>query len=87
MGVHIKRTINSGCIQPFKNLKFCLKSFKDVDYSLTHGGSLFHNELPLYKILLLYIPLGHPGIYKSIFSALLVSYPCISTYMVTSLLR
>ena len=24
------------------------KSFKDVD-SLTHGGNLFHNELPLHK--------------------------------------
>ena len=41
------------CIQPFKSLNLCLKSFKDVDF-FTHGGNLFHNELPLYKKKLFY---------------------------------
>ena len=36
------------CSQPFKSLKLCLKSFKDVDV-FTHGGNLFPNELPLLK--------------------------------------
>ena len=40
--------INSVCIQPFISLKIYLKSFKYVDF-FTHGGNLFHNELPLLK--------------------------------------